>query len=241
MRFLQSFRMFALVAAVALALAACGARPTQQLQDAEGALADARIAEKCAPEEYRAAVVALAKARELADKGEHDEAKLQAQAARKLAINAKNKAMLRKEECDREGQPPVAAVDPKDFIDQSGVGSGAGSSVEGLQPIYFEFNSFDLSADARQILAGNAAWLKSHEVPVTIEGHCDKRGSTEYNLALGEKRANVVRNYLKSLGIPVDRMAIISYGEEKPLDWNEGEGAFGKNRRAEFVVRGGAP
>ena len=237
MRFLQSFRTLALAALVATALSACGARPTQQLQDAEGALADARIAEKCAPEEYRAAVVALAKARELADKGEHDEAKLQAQAARKLAVNAKNKAMLRKDECEREGQPAVAAVDPKDFVDQSGPGTGAGSSAEGLKTIFFDFNSFDLTADARQVLAGNAAWLKANIVPITIEGHCDKRGSTEYNLALGEKRANVVRNYLKSLGIPADRIGIISYGEEKPLDWQESESAFGKNRRAEFVVR----
>jgi peptidoglycan-associated lipoprotein len=224
----------------ALFVAGCGARPTQSLTEAEGALADARLAEKCAPEEYQAAVKALAKAKELADKGENDEAKKQAQAARKLAINARNKAMLRKDECEKENAPKVAAVDVNDFIDKSGAGTAVEGSSEGLKTVYFDLNSSDLGADARATLAANAAWLKGHNVKITIEGHCDKRGSTEYNLALGERRAHIVRNYLKSLGTNPDRMAIISYGEEKPLDYSESEGSLAKNRRAEFVVRGNA-
>lgn len=232
--------VFGVLCLSALLFAGCGARPTQQLTEAEGALADARIAEKCAPEEYQAAVKALAKARALADKGEHDEAKKQAQAARKLAVNARNKAMLRKDECDKEGQPAVAAVDPNEFIDKSGPGTSVEGSSEGLKTVFFDFNSSDLMPDSRQILAANAAWLKGHNVKVTIEGHCDKRGSTEYNLALGERRAQIVRNYLKSLGVNPERLAIISYGEEKPLDYSEGEGSLAKNRRAEFVVRGAA-
>lgn len=230
------FRLFL----IALLVAGCGARPTQQLTEAEGALADARLAEKCAPEEYQAAVKALAKAKELADKGENDEAKKQAQAARKLAINARNKAMLRKDECEKENAPKVAAVDPNEFIDKTGAGTAVEGSSEGLKTVYFDLNSSDLGGDARATLAANAAWLKAHNVKITIEGHCDKRGSTEYNLALGERRAYIVRNYLKSLGINPDRMAIISYGEEKPLDYAETEGSMAKNRRAEFVVRGSA-
>lgn len=230
------FRLFL----IALLVAGCGARPTQQLTEAEGALADARLAEKCAPEEYQAAVKALAKAKELADKGENDEAKKQAQAARKLAINARNKAMLRKDECEKENAPKVAAVDPNEFIDKTGAGTAVEGSSEGLKTVYFDLNSSDLGGDARATLAANAAWLKAHNVKITIEGHCDKRGSTEYNLALGERRAYIVRNYLKSLGINPDRMAIISYGEEKPLDYSETENSLAKNRRAEFVVRGSA-
>lgn len=232
--------LFGVLCLAALLFAGCGARPTQQLTEAEGALADARIAEKCAPEEYQAAVKALAKARELADKGEHDEAKKQAQAARKLAINARNKAMLRKDECEKENAPPIKAVDPNEFVDKSGPGTMGEGNSEGLKTVFFDFNSSDLMPESRQTLAANAAWLKAHNVRVTIEGHCDKRGSTEYNLALGERRAQIVRNYLKSLGINPDRLAIISYGEEKPLDYSEAEGSMAKNRRAEFVVRGAA-
>jgi peptidoglycan-associated lipoprotein len=133
-----------------------------------------------------------------------------------------------------------AAVNVDDFIDKSGAGTAVEGSSEGLKTVYFDLNSSDLSADARQTLGANAAWLKGHNVKITIEGHCDKRGSTEYNLALGERRAYIVRNYLKSLGVNPDRMAIISYGEEKPLDYSESEGSLAKNRRAEFVVRGNA-
>ncbi len=221
-------------------LAGCGSRPTQTLSDAESALADARMAEKCAPEEFQAAQKALEKARQLADKGQNDEAKKQALAAKKLAIVARNKAMLRKDECEKEGKPTIAGIDPNEFVDKSGAGTGGGTAVEGLKTVFFEFNSFELSADARQVLANNATWMKANAVNVTIEGHCDRRGSTEYNLALGEKRAQVVRNYLKSLGVNADRLALISYGEEKPLDWGDGESAHKTNRRAEFVVRGPA-
>jgi peptidoglycan-associated lipoprotein len=231
----------ALTIALALLLAACGARPTQTLTEAEAALADAKIAEKCAPEEYQAALKALKKANELADKGENEEAKKQAIAAKKLAINARNKALLRKDECERENAPPpVAAVNPDEFIDKSGPGSMGEGSSDGLKTVYFDYNSSDLTPEARQTLSANAAWLKSKAVKVTIEGHCDKRGSTEYNLALGERRAMIVRNYLKSLGVNPDRMAVISYGEEKPLDYGEAEQGMARNRRAEFVVRGPA-
>jgi len=229
-----------LTVALALLLAACGARPTQTLTEAEGALADARIAEKCAPEEYQAALKALKKANELAEKGENDEAKSMAIAAKKLAINARNKAMLRKDECERENAPPVAAVNLDEFIDKSGPGSMGEGSSDGLKTVYFNYNSSDLTPEARQTLSANADWLKLKAVKVTIEGHCDKRGSTEYNLALGERRAMIVRNYLKSLGVNADRLAVISYGEEKPLDYGDGEQGLARNRRAEFVVRGAA-
>jgi peptidoglycan-associated lipoprotein len=87
------------------------------------------------------------------------------------------------------------------------------------------------------ILKGNAALLKKYpKVKVQTEGHCDERGTLEYNLALGERRANSTKKYLLSLGIPSDRISTISYGEEKPLDPCHHEEAWAKNRRAHFIV-----
>ncbi|HEX8960057.1 MAG TPA: peptidoglycan-associated lipoprotein Pal [Geobacteraceae bacterium] len=107
-----------------------------------------------------------------------------------------------------------------------------------LKRILFDFDSYILSGAARDILAKNADYLlkKNLTGKVQIEGHCDERGSDEYNLALGEKRAKAALNYLVSLGVPADRLSFISYGKEKPLDPGHDEAAWAKNRRDEFVV-----
>ncbi len=106
--------------------------------------------------------------------------------------------------------------------------------VSALMRVNFEYDQYVLTADARATLKNNAAYLKAKGVSVQIEGHCDERGSDEYNLALGEKRALAVKNYLASLGVPADRMSIISYGEEIPLVMASTEEAWAQNRRAEF-------
>ncbi|RMF47475.1 MAG: peptidoglycan-associated lipoprotein Pal, partial [Deltaproteobacteria bacterium] len=104
-----------------------------------------------------------------------------------------------------------------------------------LQRIHFDFDQFTLSPEARDILAANAALLNANPgLKVRIEGHCDERGSDEYNLALGERRAVAARDYLVSLGVAADRLSTISYGEEMPLDAGHDEAAWAKNRRAEF-------
>lgn len=106
-----------------------------------------------------------------------------------------------------------------------------------LQTVYFAFDSYALSNEARRTLKDNAEWLKKNPTAmIQIEGHCDERGTTEYNLALGERRANAASEYLKSLGIQKSRISIISYGEERPVDNGHDETAWAKNRRAEFVV-----
>lgn len=108
-------------------------------------------------------------------------------------------------------------------------------ALPGLQRIHFAFDQYVLTDAAREVLAGNAAYLKANgSVQVKIEGHCDERGSDEYNLALGERRALAAKNYLVSLGVASSRLDIISYGEEVPLDPRGTEEAFSKNRRAEF-------
>jgi peptidoglycan-associated lipoprotein len=106
-----------------------------------------------------------------------------------------------------------------------------------LKPVFFELDSSDLSAVAQKSLDENASLLKRYPSwAVTVEGHCDERGTAEYNLALGERRAIAARAYLVSLGIPADRVRTVSYGKEFPFDPGHDEGAWGKNRRAHFVI-----
>jgi peptidoglycan-associated lipoprotein len=111
-------------------------------------------------------------------------------------------------------------------------------AAKGLQTIHFEFDQYVLTPEAKQVLEHNANLLKAAPaVKVLIEGHCDERGSDEYNLALGQKRALATQKYLVSLGIPQYRVSIISYGEEMPLDSARNDEAWAKNRRAEFKVK----
>jgi peptidoglycan-associated lipoprotein len=111
---------------------------------------------------------------------------------------------------------------------------GVGGPLEDVQ---FDYDSFDLADDARTILKRNADWLGGHRgAQVEIEGHCDDRGTVEYNLALGSKRAAAVKSYLVSLGITPDRLTTISYGEELPLCHDQTESCWQQNRRARLVV-----
>lgn len=106
-----------------------------------------------------------------------------------------------------------------------------------FQPVFFGLDSFEVDGTAQQALNTNAGLLKKYPSwVITIEGHCDERGTAEYNLALGEKRALAAKTYLVSLGIPADRLRTVSYGKEFPFDPGHDEGAWSKNRRAHFVV-----
>ncbi|MHB8121173.1 MAG: peptidoglycan-associated lipoprotein [Desulfuromonadaceae bacterium] len=113
-----------------------------------------------------------------------------------------------------------------------------GAGIENrLAPIYFDFDSYLLSGEARNILTHNARWLAENQhVRVIIEGHSDERGSDEYNLALSEKRALTARRYIETLGTNLDRLGNIGYGEEKPAVTGHDEVAWAKNRRVEFVI-----
>jgi len=106
-----------------------------------------------------------------------------------------------------------------------------------LQPAYFGLDSSELDDAARAVVASDAAILKKYPSwMVTIEGHCDERGTAEYNLALGELRAVAVKTYLVSLGIAPDRLRTVSYGKEFPFDAGHSETAWSKNRRGHFVI-----
>jgi peptidoglycan-associated lipoprotein len=118
----------------------------------------------------------------------------------------------------------------------------SGSSAEKLnaqgvlKTVHFDFDQYDLRQDAIRTLGDDAATIKQYpQFKVRVEGHCDERGTVEYNLALGEKRARAARDYLVSLGTPAQRLRIISYGKERPVDPGHNEQAWAANRRAEFV------
>ena len=156
----------------------------------------------------------------------------------------------------------ACATTPKDSADSSGSGSSSSGSdvssegtitettgsgiVSGSQEdlivnvgdrVFFGYDSSDLDSDALELLQDQVAWLKQNSnVPVTIEGHCDERGTREYNLALGEKRAQAVKNYLIGLGINPDRVSTISYGKERPAVVGSNDGAWAQNRRSVTIV-----
>lgn len=109
--------------------------------------------------------------------------------------------------------------------------------VEGVNDIYFDFDRYLIREDARTSLVGNASLLKGKQFrKIVIEGHCDERGTAEYNLALGERRADAARRYLVSLGIDPSKVSIISFGKEKPFCREHNEACWQQNRRAHFIV-----
>jgi peptidoglycan-associated lipoprotein len=106
-----------------------------------------------------------------------------------------------------------------------------------LKPAFFDYNSSELNVEGQKALDEDASVLKRFSAwTITIEGHCDERGTAEYNLALGERRAVAARTYLVSLGVAADRLRVVSYGKEFPFDPGHTDAAFAKNRRAHFVI-----
>lgn len=123
--------------------------------------------------------------------------------------------------CSKQGKPDVA-----------------GKTGKGLNRIHFDFDQSNIKDDYKKVMKGNAGHLKdSQKASVQIEGHCDERGTEEYNVALGHRRANAARDYLVSLGVDKSRLKTKSFGEEKPLETCSNESCWWKNRRAEFVKK----
>jgi peptidoglycan-associated lipoprotein len=133
-----------------------------------------------------------------------------------------------------EGAKMDSSIASQDIsFDSTGSDSG---KISGLHTVHFDYDSSTLTSVTRRELSENAEWIKGNpKVTIQVEGHCDSRGSVEYNLALGERRAKAVKNYLVSLGLDSKRLTIISYGEEKPIATGDSEEAYAKNRRANFV------
>jgi peptidoglycan-associated lipoprotein len=141
--------------------------------------------------------------------------------------------------------PPSTSMPSNDNGASSGnVGTGIvpGSRADFLQQagtdtVHFATDSHDVDQEAQGILSAQAKWLVSHaNVRVTLEGHCDERGTREYNLALGDRRANAAKNFLVSAGVSADRINTISYGKERPVAMGSDEASWAQNRRAVTVV-----
>ena len=144
----------------------------------------------------------------------------------------------------------TACASNKDRGDPSQVAPGTGEVIPGSvqdlvvnvgDRVYFDLDRYSLKPSAQATLERQAVWLKQYaNVTITIEGHCDERGTREYNLALGARRANAVKDYLVSLGIAPNRITTISYGKERPATLGSNEDAWAQNRRSVTVVTGGA-
>jgi peptidoglycan-associated lipoprotein len=141
--------------------------------------------------------------------------------------------------------PPSTPTPPPGPVGQQPTGPVAGSAQDFVinvgDRVYFDTDQYDIRGDAQPILDAQAAWLRRYPaVQVRIEGNCDERGTREYNLALGARRANSVRDYLVSHGVSADRIATISFGKERPLDPGAGEDAWQQNRNAHTAIVSGA-
>ena len=144
----------------------------------------------------------------------------------------------------------VSACDTLSGSDSSGANGGAGGKMGAAKPgtqedlvvnvgdrVFFDLDKSDLKTEARATLDRQATWLKKYPtIKVTVEGHCDERGTREYNLALGERRATSVKNYLVADGVPADRVKTISYGKERPAVVGNNDAAWSQNRRGVTVV-----
>jgi peptidoglycan-associated lipoprotein len=139
-----------------------------------------------------------------------------------------------------EPVPETTAIPPEPKISDDPLTSGDLDVINKnspFQPVFYGLDSFEVDPVGQQALNTNAGILKKYPTwVITIEGHCDERGTAEYNLALGERRALAAKTYLVSLGVPADRLRTVSYGKEFPFDPGHDESAWSKNRRAHFVV-----
>ena len=136
---------------------------------------------------------------------------------------------------ERAAKPPVLTSEKPASTESA---SKPPDSSVSFRPVYFEFNRWELREDARQALVDNAKSILARPEwgVLTIEGHCDERGSQEYNLALGERRAGAVKRYLVDLGVPSSRFQMVSFGESRPAAYGQGEAAWRLNRRSEFRI-----
>jgi peptidoglycan-associated lipoprotein len=155
---------------------------------------------------------------------------------------SQTKQVNEKPAASETGSTPVAAdgVQPESQPAKANTDASATNVLQlhtALENIYFDFDAPTLSEQARTTLVKNVDMMrKNPAVTVRIEGNCDERGSSEYNLALGEKRAKSAKQYMATLGVPEKRLSVISYGKEKPADTGHDEAAWAKNRRDEFVI-----
>ncbi len=206
----------------------CGPNVDKEMADAEAALQAARDAGAEGTPEYQAAEELIAKAREMLAAGNKDAARQLLEEARFKAIEAEGKA---------KNQAYVDSVDIDSVEETLGSLSPTGSQF-GLVDIFFNFDSQSITAESRPVLNQNAGIINNSGGKfqiVVIEGYCDVRGTEEYNLALGQRRAESTKNYLVGLGVPPSKVQAVSKGETEQFAFGSSEYDYQQNRRAHFV------
>jgi len=207
---------------------ACGSNVDKEMADAEAALQAARDAGAEGTPEYQAAEELIEKAREMLAAGNKDAARQLLEEARFKAIEAEGKA---------KNQAYVESVDIESMEETLGSLSPAGSQF-GMVDIFFNYNSQNITAESRPVLNQNANIIRNSGGKfqvVVIEGYCDIRGTEEYNLALGQRRADSTKNYLVGLGVSPSKVQAISKGETEQFAFGTSEYDYQQNRRAHFV------
>ena len=223
------------LALLALILSACPPKQVPEIQDAQAAIAAARDAgaAKYAPVKLKAAEQALDAAQAARRKKNYAEAVSQAKLAKKLADEARQEALA----AQAAGTPPpppeaapVEAAAPA--VEQEGF-------ADIFKTVYFDFDKSDIKSEFRDGLDKAAKYLSEHkDLKITVTGHCDPRGTDEYNMALGERRAKAVKNYLVNAGVAADRINVVSKGESELLDPScNAEDCWAKERRGVFSAQ----
>ncbi|MBW2700021.1 MAG: peptidoglycan-associated lipoprotein Pal [Deltaproteobacteria bacterium] len=209
--------------------------PKPEIDRAEEAMDKLKAYEDCAPETVQAARTMMERAKALLKEKRYDEAK-------PLLIGVDKLVAQAKEECDKKHKEEEEAkrlAAEKAALEAARLAEIPEQRTEAdaeLGTVHFGFNTSELNDESRQVLSGNAEYMtKYKDARIQIEGHCDNRGSTEYNLSLGERRALSVKQYMIKLGVDPIRMEIISFGAERPVESQATEDAWAKNRRAEFM------
>lgn len=215
-------------------VAGCAGRKTADaLGAARDAVNGAGDSERCAEAEFRAAQSLLDQANAAYEAREFSRARQLAEAAQIQAERAQRVAAENAENCDRITELTEQITDTTPEADPN-AGRPPVITDYDLVPVYFDFDQSSLPEAARDTLNAHAEYLlQNTALRLTLQGHCDEQGSTEYNMALGESRARTVRDYLARLGVAADRLVVVSYGEEMPASATDHD----RNRRVAFVPR----
>lgn len=242
----------ALLVALPLLAIGCSEPPLEEIAAAEAAMQDARDANAptLASEAYAAAEEAMTETYRLNDAKEYDQARDKAIETRRLAERARDLALQAKRskgEVDETDEGDGGRLDLKNEaetraeIESSEIGAGSmeeGARIADLEPVYFDFDDYAIRDDQMDKVHTAADWLKGHpSAEVVLEGHTDERGSADYNMVLGQRRAESVQDLLVSLGVEAERIEVQSFGEELPAATGHDESAWARNRRVEFVLK----
>lgn len=209
--------------------------PDDALKSAADALDGANQAQECAAQTYALAKKALQEAQEAQKAGDNELAKQKALTAQTLAKQAQEEAQLNAEECERRKNAKAAVQEKLEQVPEAPATTNDSYS---FKVAYFDFDESIISTQASEAIQHNVEILKTHPgINVTLAAHTDERGTSEYNLALSQKRGDSVKQYVNNLGIDAGRLFVVPYGKEMPAAYGSREQDYALNRRVEFISR----